>query len=57
MDLSCGDDRIIIRAEETGRVKAIEKAYMKQFDGATVKFVSNEESSKLVIDLSQQRLE
>ena len=52
MDLTCEDGWIIIHGEETGRVKAIEKAYLKQFDGSTVKFVSNDEGDKLVISMS-----
>ena len=53
MLILCVDGRIVIRAGDIGNAQAVEKAYMKQFDGATIKFVSSVDGDKLVIDIVQ----
>lgn len=47
---------MVIHSEEVGDTQVIEKAYMKQFDGATVKFVSSVDGNKLVIDIAKPSL-
>ena len=46
-------NEIIILAEETGRLKPIEVKYMARFDGCVIKFVSDDDSNRLVISAKE----
>jgi len=53
MDLVCGNGQINIRSNGSSSIVHVEKAYLKQFDGATVKFVEGPEGDKLVISIRE----
>ena len=52
MDVRYDTRDIVLQAENLNMIE-MEKAYLKQFDGAIVKYVSNEEGDKLVISMSE----
>lgn len=54
MNVSHLDDEIIFHVDSASKGASLERAYLKRFDGATVRFVSNEEGDRLVIDRSPQ---
>lgn len=54
MNISYRDDEIIFRVDSGSTSASLERAYLKLFDEATVRFVSNEEGDKLVIDRSNK---
>ena len=48
MNISYDDDEIILRTDDKGTPIALERAYLMQFDGATVKFVQSSVEDKQV---------
>ena len=49
MDTFYEDDVITLHIDSNSNRAAFERAYLRQFDGATVKFVTSPEGDKLVI--------
>ena len=48
-----GEDEIKIIGEETGLIELIEIRYMARFDGCVIKFVSDDDSNRLVISAKE----
>ncbi|MCK5397153.1 MAG: hypothetical protein KAJ33_02755 [Thermoplasmata archaeon] len=52
MDVQYKDNIMILKVDAVFMI-AMEKVYLKQFDGATVKFLSGQEGDRLVISAKE----
>ena len=53
MHVSFKPNEIMFHVDPASDTSALDEVYLQRFDGATVKFVSNQEGDKLVISVSE----